>query len=243
MADTMTREEKREWHWLWPWALGLLVLLTLAIRYAEPVRDGDLWWQMAYGRYLIEHRTLVVDHTGFTWTPAENPTIYCAWFAEIFLYLLYAAGDLPVLFAFRYACLLLFVLAVWCQARRLGVARHPLTWLICLLGVLMSQNAAYIKPEIFSYVYMTLTVLTWLRIKSEGEKARRTCYLFPVLMLLWVNSHGGFIFGAVFLLIMGLGEGLNVLLSPEEALPPSVRRHFLFSLFLSGLTPFPDYRH
>jgi len=232
----MTREEKSEWHWVWALALGLLVLLTLAIRYAEPVRDGDLWWQMAYGRYMIEHRTLVPDHTAFTWTPAESPTIYCAWLAEIFLYLLHAAGDLPVLFAFRYACLLLFVLVVWYQARRLGVARHPLTWLICLLGVLMSQNAAYIKPEIFSYVFMTLTVLAWLRIKSDGEKSRRTCYLLPVLMLLWVNSHGGFIFGAGFLFVMGIGEGLNVLLSPEEALPPAVRRHFFFALLLSSLT-------
>ena len=240
MADTMTREEKNEWHWhwLWPWALGVLVLLTLAIRYAEPVRDGDLWWQMAYGRYLIEHRTLVTDHSAFTWTPTENSRTYCAWLAEIFLYLLHAAGNLPVLFAFRYACLLLFVLAVWCRARRLGVARHPLTWLICLLGVLMSQNAAYIKPEIFSYVYMTWTVLVWLRIKSDGEKARRACYLLPVLMLLWVNSHGGFIFGAVFLLVMGIGEGLNVLLSPEESLSPGVRRHFLLALFLSSLSLF-----
>ena len=123
-----------------------------------------------------------------------------------------------MLFAFRYACVLLFVLAVWYQARRVGAVRHPLTWLICLLGVLMSQNAAYIKPEIFSYVFMTLTVLAWLRIKSEGENGWRTCYLFPLLMLLWVNSHGGFIFGAVFLFILGLGEALNLLLSPEEAI-------------------------
>ena len=203
----MPRTSNAPWHSTWAWLLAFLVLLTLGIRFAEPVRDGDLWWQMAYGRYMIEHRTLVTYHSAFTWTSAESPTIYCAWLAEIFLYLLHAAGDLPVLFAFRYACLLLFVLAVWYQARRLGVARHPLTWLICLLGVLMSQNAAYIKPEIFSYVFMTLSVLVWLRIKSEGEKARRTCYLFPVLMLLWVNSHGGFIFGAVFLFVMGLGEG------------------------------------
>ena len=135
----------------------MLVLLTLAIRYAEPVRDGDLWWQMAYGRHLIENRTLIPDHTAFTWTPTESPTIYCAWLSEILLYLLYRVGDLPLLFAFRYLCLLIFVLAVWLQARRLGVASHPLTWLICLLGVLMSQSAAFIKPEIFSYVLMTLT--------------------------------------------------------------------------------------
>ncbi len=234
----MTKAKKNEWHRLWPWLLGILVLVTLGIRYAEPVRDGDLWWQMAYGRYLIEYRTLVPDHTAFTWTPAESPTIYCAWLSEIFLYLLHAAGGLPVLFAFRYACLLVFVLAVWFLARRQGVAGHPLTWLICLLGVLMSQNAAYIKPEIFSYVFMTLTVLTWLRIKSDAGKARRTCYLFPLLMLLWVNSHGGFIFGAVFLFVIGFGEALNLLLSPEAAVPSSVRPHFFAALVLSGLSIF-----
>ncbi|MGW8320964.1 MAG: hypothetical protein ACWGSD_05360, partial [Thermodesulfobacteriota bacterium] len=64
----MTSTEEYEWYRFWPWALGFIVLLTLAIRYAEPVRDGDLWWQMAYGRYLIEHRTLIPDHTAFTWT-------------------------------------------------------------------------------------------------------------------------------------------------------------------------------
>jgi hypothetical protein len=238
MADIMTREEKREWHWLWAWSLGLLVLLTLAIRYAEPVRDGDLWWQMAYGRYLIEHRTLIPDHTVFTWTPADNPTIYCAWLSEIFLYLLYQAGNLPALFVFRYLCLLIFVLTVWLQARRLGVADHPMTWLICLLGVLMSQSAAFIKPEIFSYVLMTLTVLTWWHIRSSGKTAWRSCYLFPVLMVIWVNSHGGFIFGAVFLCVMGLGETLNAFCFPKEALSPRVLRHLVIALFLSGLAIF-----
>jgi hypothetical protein len=238
MADTMTSAEENEWHRFWPWALGFIVLLTLAIRYAEPVRDGDLWWQMAYGRYLIEHRTLIPDHTAFTWTPADNPTIYCAWLSELFLYLLYQAGNLPALFAFRYACLLIFVLTVWIQARRLGVARHPMTWLVCLLGVLMSQSAAFIKPEIFSYVLMTLTVLAWWHIKSSGETAWRTCYLFPVLMVIWVNSHGGFIFGAVFLCVMGFGEILNALCFPKEALSPRVRRHLWVALFLSGLAIF-----
>ncbi len=237
-ADGVARADKRQWHRVWPWALGLVVLLTLGIRYAEPVRDGDLWWQMAYGRYLIEHRTLIPDHTAFTWTPAENAAVYCAWLSEIFLYLLHAAGGLPALFAFRYACLLIFVLAVYLLARRLGVAGHPLTWLICLLGVLMSQNAAYIKPEIFSYVFMTLTVLAWLRIKGGGNRARRTCWLLPALMLLWVNSHGGFIFGAVFFLVMGIGEALNLLFTPEAAIPAAVRPPFFSALVLSGLAIF-----
>ncbi len=236
MADLQASEKRHTWHRLWPWLLGFLVLATLGVRYAEPVRDGDLWWQMAYGRYLIENRTLVTDHTVFTWTPADSPTIYCAWLAEVFLYLLHQLGGLPVLFAFRYACMLILVWAVWHLARRMGVVRHPLTWLICLLGVLMSQNAAYIKPEIFSYVFMTLAVLLWLHIKSADENGWRICYLFPLLMLLWVNSHGAFIFGAVFLFVMGLGEALNLLFSPDEGVPPGVRRHFFFALVLSALS-------
>ena len=226
------------WHRAWGWCLGLLVLLTLGIRFAEPIRDGDLWWQMAYGRYLIEHGTLIPDHTVFTWTPADGSPIYCAWLAEIFLYLLYQAGGLAPLFAFRYLCLLVFVLALWLRARRLGVSGHPLTWLICLLGVLMSQSAAYIKPEIFSYVLMTMTVLTWWHVKSSEKSPWRSCYLFPVIMVVWVNSHGGFIFGAVFLFVMGLGEGLNAFFSPKEALPAKVRRHLFVGLFLSALAIF-----
>jgi hypothetical protein len=235
MGEGVTRTERKAWHWFWPCFLGLLVLLTLGVRYAEPVRDGDLWWQMAYGRHLIEHRTLVPDHTVFAWAPSENISIYCAWLSEIFLYLLHQVGGLPALFAFRYLCLLIFVLAVWLQARSLGVAGHPMTWLICLLGVLMSQSAAYIKPEIFSYVLMTLTVFLWWHIKSSGDRAWRACYLFPVLMVVWVNTHGGFLFGAAFLVVMGVGEVLNAFLSPKVALPPRVRRHLLVALFLSGL--------
>jgi hypothetical protein len=238
MGDTMTSAKEYKWHGFWPWALGLVVLLTLAIRYAEPVRDGDLWWQMAYGRYLIEHRTLIPDHTVFTWTPADNAMIYCAWLSEIFLYLLYQAGDLPALFVFRYSCLLIFVVTVWLQALRLGVASHPMTWLICLLGVLMSQSAAFIKPEIFSYVLMTLTALVWWHIKSSGETAWRSCYLFPLLMVVWVNSHGGFMFGALFLCVLGFGETLNVFCSSKKALSPRVWRHLAVSLFLSGLAIF-----
>ena len=233
-----TKTSKVPWHKAWGWLLALLVLLALGIRFAEPVRDGDLWWQMAYGRYLIEHSTLIPDHTIFTWTPAQTATIYCAWIPEIFLYLLHQLGGLLALFSFRYFCLLIFVAAVWLQARRLEVSTHPLTWLICLLGVLMSQSAAFVKPEIFSYVLMTATVFTWWHIKSSGDTGWRYCYLFPVLMVIWVNTHGGFIFGAAFLFVMGAGEALNILLSPGEALPSRVRRHLFIGLFLSVLAIF-----
>ncbi len=43
-------------------------------------------------------------------------------------------------------------------------------------------------------------------------------------MLIWVNSHGAFAFGALFLLLIGLGEVLNGWLCPWTKLPSQVRK-------------------
>jgi len=223
------------WGRAWIVALGAILLVTIAIRYAEPVRDGDFFWQMAYGRQLLERGTLIPDHTLYSWTPTDGGTLYCAWIPEILLHLAYQAGGLAPLFAFRYLCILAFVAAVFLLARRLGIARHPLVGLIALLGALMSDSAAYIKPEIFSYVFMTAFVAVWMKLRLGGEKAWRWSYLFPAILLVWVNSHGGFIFGVFFLGLMFAGEMLNMVACQEQALPARVRRHLIYALALSAL--------
>ena len=75
---------------LLPLATGVLLLCLAGFIYAEPVMDGDLWFHLAYGRFMVENRTLVPDHTVFSWTPADNATIYCAWIPEITLYAIHA---------------------------------------------------------------------------------------------------------------------------------------------------------
>jgi tetratricopeptide (TPR) repeat protein len=211
-------------------ALFAVVLATLFVWYAEPIKDGDLWFQMAYGRWLLEHGTLVTDHSVFSWTPTDNTQIYCAWVSQVLLFALYQLGSLPALFALRYGAFLLFVALVGLHARRTGAHLHPLTWLVCLAGLLMAQSAAIIKPELFSFVLMTLSVALWWKVRASSSPG--LCYAFPALVLVWVNTHGGVVFGAVFLGLIALGEALNGLFSPDEALPHATRRHFFTALAL-----------
>lgn len=225
------------WHWGWSAVLAALTLITLAFRYALPIRDGDLWFHMLYGKYFLDNKTLIADHTIFSWTPTTNDTIYCTWLPDIFLYLLHKSIGLPGIFAFRYLCLLVLVLACFLYARKLKIAAHPLTWLMCLLAVIMSYTAAFEKPEILSFVFMSLLAWNWWHIRSSGEAAWKHCYLFPCIMLVWVNSHGGFVFGAVFLVLIGSGELLNTWLSPHNSLSPRLRRHLTFALLLAAVMP------
>ncbi|MEI8174234.1 MAG: hypothetical protein WCH07_12245, partial [Deltaproteobacteria bacterium] len=43
------------WHWGWALVLGIVTLLTLFITFATPIYDGDLFWQMEYGRQMLEN--------------------------------------------------------------------------------------------------------------------------------------------------------------------------------------------
>ena len=218
-------------------ALAVFVLFSAAVLLALPVRDADLWWQMAQGRYLLTEGKLAVDQTVFSWTPAHGSktlaTVYCAWIAQIFFHLLYLAGGLPLLFSFRYFCFILFIEAVAFFAWKRGIWRHPMVWLACLVAFLMSHSAAgYIKPEIFSFVYMTAAMALWLGIKSSKRDPWKWCYCFPVLMLVWVNTHGGFLVGTAFLVLVGIGEAANAFFSPHCALSHRVRKHLFFAVFM-----------
>ena len=220
----------------WAILLGAVVIGTMAVRFAEPVKDADLWWQLAYGRDLIANRTLIPDHTAYSWSPSSNDNmIYCTWIAEVSLYLMHRVGGLPLLFAFRYLCMSIPVLCVLLFARRLGLLRHPFTWLLCMMTVLMSHYASFIKPQLFSVVFMSLTVYTWVRIRQDDRAAHLWCYALPVVMLAWVNAHGLFMLGLAFILLAWLGEEMNALFSPRGQLSLRVRRRLFVAVVLCGL--------
>lgn len=115
-----------------------------------------------------------------------------------------------------------------------------MTWPTCLLGVLMSFSAMYLKPELFSFIFMVLMTGLWFYTKSMEDKTKAIpfYYLFPLIMLIWVNTHGVFVFGCCFLLMAGTGEGINFISKNSQALPSNVFGHFFASLILSAGTIF-----
>src|SRR5512135_2046118 len=97
------------------------LLVAVAIRFAEPLQDGDLFWHMAYARQMLAHRTLIPDHAAFSWTPAQTDVRYCAWLSELFLYGLWEHVGVGSLFALRYLIVLAIAGLAYAHARRLGL--------------------------------------------------------------------------------------------------------------------------
>lgn len=228
---------------LWIALCALLLVAVVLIRYAEPVGDGDLFWQMAYGKQLLERGTLIPDHTLYSWTDATNKTIYCSWVAEIFFYKVYQLGEalgiggLTPLFAFRYLSMLFCLAMAWSYLYMVGAHRRIESYLLLLVLVLSSYVGTILKPELFSLVFLNATAFCMFAFKlraRQGKSYGLFLWALPVMMVVWVNTHGVYMFGGVAIFLFTVGELFNKLLSPRLALPTPALKKLVACLFLSG---------
>ena len=226
------------------YGLGIILLLTLAVRFADPVKDGDFFWHVQYGKYMIEHKTLIPDHALYSWTPADNSAVKCNWIADICLYLINQAGGLTLLFAFRYSCILLAISMVWLYARFTNQDSNFFTFLVLIIVLLTSYSASFLDTEIFSMIFFAFIAMIYFSVKSSlwGKWKTKPFLFYPVLFLLWANSHEIFIFGLITLGLITSGEIINYFVSKKSAFSLADLRYLITSSILSlAVTLFNPY--
>lgn len=161
-----------------------------------PRRTYDVWWHLATGKLIVEQRA-IPDTDPFTWTRAGTPWITHEWGWEVPMYLAYSRWGFGGLMALR-------VLVV-------GAASALLVWLCLARGAtplaVMAAGALAIfaarpifndRPQIVTMPFF-LAVLGLIEMSERGRE--RWLLLVPVLMVPWVNLHGGFIFGPALLTV------------------------------------------
>ncbi len=160
-----------------------LVLCLALCAGLRTVGDNDMGWHLATGRWIVQHhavpRTDVLSFTsaGTEWTYPP--------FAGVLLYLVYSAfGYAGLSWLCALACLAVVVYLV----RRGELASALLTMLA--VGSIATRTAP--RADLFTTVFFAF-FLGELWAYHRGLRSR--LWLLPVLMLLWVNLHPGFIAG------------------------------------------------
>ena len=202
--------------WSRPWpaiVLAVLLLLLVGARFAQPIEDGDTFWHMVYGSQMVDRGSLRVDHSQFSWMPASNEIIYCAWTGELLFLAVWKCFGIAGLFALRYAAVLAILALMAIYAYRQRLLARPEIWLVLLVTMLASVVATMPKPEMLSLVLWNALVFCWFELleRSGGQGGRRSgnllpwIYAMPCIVLVWVNTHGAFILAAPFILIATVG--------------------------------------
>lgn len=197
----------------------LAVVLILMIPAIQPVTDPDFWWHLATGNWILAHHA-VPRYDLFTFTVASHRWITHEWLGEVGLAVLFALGRLPLVsLGLGLITAAGFVLIYRAIDRRVNFV---IAGLALALGV-AAANPIW-GPRI-QMITFTLSALTYLWIQRFCEGRGRALYALPVLMILWVNLHAGFVVAFVFLGVAFVAELIKALLRRPDAMPRSRLQH------------------
>src|SRR5262245_13184247 len=172
-----------------------LILLTAALT-LKTVQSPDLWWNLASGKWMLEHKA-VLDHDVFTFTSPGIPWINRTWLWAVLFQIVYAAGGLAAVCVVTCA-MVTGVVAATAWTRR--AVRHPIAFgLLGLLVLSVAQIRFLHRPSLISDLLAPTTILIWLRWR-EGRSRIAAPIALAVIQIAWTQLHGGFVLG---LLIAG----------------------------------------
>jgi hypothetical protein len=166
------------------WAAQIVAVLCASAWFHPPVVGEDLWWHLATGREIAARGwpPLVDD---FSFTAAGRPWLNPEWLWDAVAWRLYAVD--PELLAWGNFVLLLVLFGmVWETCRRASGSRLAAS--VAVVAAAASCHLFFdIRPHLVTSLFVALILLL--------RDAPAAPWLWPAIIALWANMHGGFVFG------------------------------------------------
>lgn len=164
------------------------------------------------GRHLLLGKIIIQTHhvpqtNLLSYTNPDFPFINTHWFSEVIFYFVENIGGFPLLLFFTSLVATAAFLIQFIFARNNKVVPIAISSLL-YLQILAGRTD--IRPEIFSFFYLSIFIVILYRFRSRFTK---WIYLLPFIELLWVNSHIYFPMG---IFVIGLFLLDRIFTSPKK---------------------------
>jgi hypothetical protein len=172
---------------LLPGVLAILLIPAVLGSSKTIFNDGDVSWHIATGQWIIDHRAIPhFDPFSYTW--GGKPWVPIEWLSELIYASGYRIAGYGGVAAIVTAALIGLHAAVYLNASRW--TRAPLLAVVAMDFVLIPMLSA--RPHVLTWPLMAWW--TWLMLRAR-EQDRAPPLVAALLMTLWANLHGGFVFG------------------------------------------------
>ncbi len=177
--------------------LGLLFSLSCGALASRLLGDAGIGWHIRNGQLMLH------SHAITRTDPFSSIRSGQSWYSWEWLYDLLVAGIHHwtglngVVFLTA-----VVVAATFALTLRVAMARGanlPLTIVLLALSVGASAIHLFARPHVFSWLFAVIWFAALDRFEAASSLAKNRWFALPVLMLLWVNLHGGFLTGFVLL--------------------------------------------
>jgi hypothetical protein len=177
------------WRVSLPLVIALLSYAYVLTHAAAMLRDGDTFWHLAAGRWILEHGA-VPTADPFSSTMRGAPWTASEWLSEVVLALAQAAGGWNLVVALTGIA---FAAATGVLTRALLRWLEPLyAFMFGAMAIGLAVPHVLARPHVLAMPLLVAWTAQLVRARHE-ERAPRL-WMLPV-MLVWANLHGGFTLG------------------------------------------------
>jgi hypothetical protein len=182
-------------------SIGLLVVTAALATYTRA--DADLWGHVRFGVDSLETRTLTsVDPYSFT---QDKPWVNHEWLSELMMGAAYRVAGPSGLVLLKTALLVLAFALMWNATAGISWRVRLTMFVLAVIGTIHITSS--LRPQVWTLVCLTLLCRA---LADPDARARRW---LPLVFLVWVNAHGGWIVG---LGVLAVWAGVDVLVTRQR---------------------------
>jgi hypothetical protein len=173
-----------------PVFLGALLVLGVFIRARQNPMDPDTWWHLAVGDRILEQASWP-EADPYSFTVAGNPWIAYEWLGEVVMAAAARWGGLEgrTLLLIAWSSVFFLLLYYYCYLRS---RNWKTAFVACAVLLPLATIFFTLRPQLLGYIFLVLTLICLERFRQGSERA---LWFLPVIFLVWVNTHGTFVFG------------------------------------------------
>ena len=187
-----------------------ITFLAIFAMAARASMDTDTWWHLRAGEWIVQNQG-VPHFDPFSYTKAGEPWEYPGWLVEVPMYFLYQILGPGGLNLWTALMVMLTFMFVWLTISG-GVF---LKGFVIILAAAVSGVYWAARPYLVTFLFTALFLwileeYRWNRSYQNSPLTLATgsnpryltnihLWWLPILMVIWVNSHGGFAIGFILL--------------------------------------------
>jgi hypothetical protein len=170
--------------------IRILMYAFAFTQFSYVTADPDLWGHLRFGQDIWEQGR-VHDTDPFSYTAHGHTWINHEWLTEVSFYLIYLTLGSAGLLCFK-ALLGIFIIHLLSSIYFARAGNITVYLIVMALVIPVMAPGFMTRPHLTTFLYLTLLVYV---LQKFFDGNHRIIKWAPLIMLLWVNSHGGVVAG------------------------------------------------
>jgi len=207
-------------------SLFTIIFLHLSLNIGRKLlADCDTGFHIRAGEYMMETRSIPkLDPFSLFFPPMPWPTH--EWLSDVLMAMINRISGLTGVVIF-FIIIISITYSLFFRILRANKGNIIIDIILIVLVVITSQVHWLARPHIFTL----LLFMAWYYIIDSFQNDRNNfLYLLPLIMLLWINLHGGFILGFI-LIVIYIAYNLEKLYISKNTDKESHKRKMKYLLF------------